>query len=132
MGEPVSGRALRLLRVTTLLSGLGAFSACAHDTTAPPPALTVLPRALSGNEQQVRDASNSFAFSLFQRESAAQPGQSVFLSPLSASYALAIATTGARGATLDSMTTTLGLNGMSIVAMDSSYQSLTTLLLIDV
>jgi serine protease inhibitor len=107
--------------------------ACHGDTStapsAPPVALTALPRALSISEQQIISGSNNFAFSLFRAvDSAAGPDSNVFISPLSASMALGMTAAGAAGTTLDAMQTVLGYPNLPVSQMADSYHSLITLL----
>ena len=69
-----------------------------RDATGPlvfpartPSAVTQLPRALTSAESTVRDASNAFSFALWNKVNAAQSrNQRLFISPLSASFALGI------------------------------------------
>lgn len=119
----------RTRTVTLTAAAVLTLAACAHDATGPQPPLNQLPRSLTVNEVRVRDGSNRFAFGLLREESRTSVRQNTFLSPLSASYALGMATTGAANATLDSMRSVLGLDGLSIDDLGQSYQSLTTLLL---
>lgn len=108
----------------------GALAGCQSDAaTGPQPGLKQLPRELSANEQVVRDASNRFSLALLRAENGHSAGRNVFLSPLSASYALAMAATGAAGATLDSMRATLDLTGIPVQEIGTTYRSLTRLLL---
>lgn len=103
--------------------------ACHEGPTAPAPLLR-LPRALSADERQIVDGSNGFAWTLLTTAAtAAGPDSNVFLSPLSASMALGMATSGAAGATLDSMQHVLGFAGLPVTDMASAYHSLLDLLL---
>ena len=66
--------------------------------------LDSLPRALTLQEEEVRDASNAFAFDLLRTSVADDdPGTNVVVSPLSVSMALGMAANGAAGSTLDSI-----------------------------
>lgn len=93
------------------------------------PPLTQLPRQLSGAEQQIVQASNSFAFGLLREAASRDTASNVFLSPLSASMALGMAMNGARQETFEEMRTTLGFGAMSQAEINASYRSLTDLLL---
>jgi len=96
--------------------------------TAPRP-ITALPRALSAAETGLISADNRFAFSLFG-EIARQtsPDSNLFISPLSAAMALAMAYNGAAGATQAEMQQVLQLDGMTLDDVDQSYRSLIGLL----
>jgi serine protease inhibitor len=93
------------------------------------PMLESLPRALSVAERDVIGASNRFAFDILRETVRQQPEPNVFLSPLSASMALGMTMTGARGATLDGMRSALGFGGMELEAIQQSYRDLIDLLL---
>lgn len=110
---------------------LAALSACGQGSTEPgkPPAeLRALPRQLSASEQQLIDASNEFAFSLFRQLGNATPGKNVFVSPLSASLALGMTMNGAAGTTFDAMRTTLGFGTLGNGAINAGYHDLIALL----
>lgn len=94
----------------------------------PPTELHALPRNLSATEQQLIDASNSFSFALWSKVSAAQPNQNVFISPLSASYALGMALNGAANQSFDQMRTALQVEGVPQQDINAGYKSLTALL----
>lgn len=106
-------------------------SACAPSTEPAPEApapLTALPRALSVGEEKVRDASNKFTFSLFERLNDAQRGANVFVSPLSASMALGMTMNGADGATFNQMRDALGFGATSQAEINQGYKELIALL----
>jgi serpin B len=121
-------RPLRFLPLLLLLL----LPAC-KDTTGPdslPPLLTELPRPLSTAELSVIDASNAFAFDLLREVTGTLPTDSnAFLSPLSASMALAMALNGANGETFDSMQATLRLSGLTESEINQGYKDLIALLL---
>jgi serpin B len=112
-----------------LLAPLAALllAACAESSTAPRP-IESLPRELSAAEREVIAASNGFAFDLLRQVSREQPGENVFLSPLSASMALGMTMNGARGSTFDAMRSTLGFAGLEQPEINASYRSLLDLL----
>lgn len=88
-----------------------------------------LPRALTTAETQLVEADNRFAFKLFREVNARDdPEANVFISPLSVGMALGMAYNGAAGATRDAMQETLELGGMTLQAVNESYQSLIALL----
>lgn len=106
-----------------------ALAACSHITEPTAPSeLKALPRNLSATEQQLVNASNSFSFALWSKLSAAQPNQNVFISPLSASYALGMALNGAANQSFDQMRTALQVGGLSQQDINAGYKSLTGLL----
>lgn len=117
-------------------ASLWLLTACASacgDPTAPggaPEIIESLPRALTVTEREIIDASNTFAFDLL-REVHAREGASpnVFLSPLSASMALAMTMNGAAGETFDEMRATLGFAGLGQDEINRSYRDLTAMLL---
>src|SRR5438874_11514727 len=113
-----------------LAVALGALAAHCREApiTAPRP-ITSLPRALDAGESGLIGADNRFAFSLFA-EIARQtsPDSNLFISPLSAAMALAMAYNGAAGATQAEMQQVLQLDGMTLDDVDHSYRSLIGLL----
>ena len=100
----------------------------ASDTGGPPTALTALPRALTANEVQIRDAANDFSFRLMGTVSDAQTAANVFISPLSTSFALGMTMNGAGGTTLTEMQGALQLGNLTQPQMNAAYNSLLTLL----
>lgn len=115
-------------RLALLLLALGACTGSPTEPGTPPPALTALPRSLTSAEQSVIAASNRFSFALFGRVSSAQRDSNVFVSPLSASMSLGMATNGAAGQTYDEMRTTLQFGNASQGDIDAGYKSLIALL----
>jgi serine protease inhibitor len=87
-----------------------------------------LPRALSIEEHAVIHASNSFAFDILRETVRQQPADNVFLSPLSASFALGMTMNGARGTTQDGMRGVLGFGNMELAAVNEAYRALIDLL----
>jgi serpin B len=112
-----------------IVAGL-ACAACSTMTEPPgaPAALQALPRDLSSTEQQLIDASNSFSFALWSKVSGAQRDQNVFVSPLSASFALGMTLNGAANQTFDQMRTALQVDGLSQPDINAGYKSLIALL----
>jgi len=102
---------------------------CHEASLTAPRSITALPRALSAAETGLISADNRFAFSLFG-EIARQtsPDSNLFISPLSAAMALAMAYNGAAGATQAEMQQVLQLDGMTLDDVDQSYRSLIGLL----
>lgn len=99
------------------------------EMTGPPEPLTGLPRSLSSAEEAVISASNSFAFDLLRTVSADEPGQNVFLSPLSVSMSLGMAMNGAAGRTFDEMRDVLGFGDLSSAEVNTAYHDVIRLLL---
>src|SRR5256885_3535017 len=102
---------------------------CHEDSLTAPRPITALPRTLSAAETGLISADNRFAFSLFG-EIARQtsPDSNLFISPLSAAMALAMAYNGAGGATQAELQEVLQLDGMTLDDVDQSYRSLIGLL----
>src|SRR5690606_39368924 len=73
--------------------------------------------------------SNAFPFGFLKEVEQREEDPNVFVSPLSASMALAMTTDGARGVTQDEMRTTLGFGEMTLEEINASYASLMDLLL---
>lgn len=97
------------------------------DPQAPPKQLTALPRVLTADEQRVSLAANQFALTLFTRVSELQPGENVFVSPLSVSFALGMTMNGASGTTLDEMRSTLGFGSAELAQINGGYKGLMAL-----
>jgi serine protease inhibitor len=93
-----------------------------------PAAIAQLPRPLGAAETTVRDASNAFSFALWQQVNATEPDTNVFLSPLSASFALGMTMNGAANTTYTQMLSALQFGNASLASIDSGYQSLIALL----
>jgi serine protease inhibitor len=115
--------------------GLMAITAC-HDATAPLAASTIpagaalvqLPRALTTQESALRDAANAFSFALWSKVNAAQPDTNVFISPLSASFALGMTMNGTATITYDQIHSALQFGTMSLAGINGGYHSLIALL----
>jgi serine protease inhibitor len=105
---------------TPLIASLVLIGACGEGPSAPfavteaPDSITELPRALTSAEALVLERSNRFAFGLLREVARAhEPGENVFLSPLSASMALGMTMNGAAGETHGEMRDMLGFEGMT-------------------
>lgn len=121
------------VRLLGLLGALAVSGCAGHDPSAPTPttrgdALTALPRDLTVAERAVLGASNAYSFALWQTINAAQPDTNVFVSPLSASFALGMTMNGAVGPTYDEMWSSLQFGDASLAAIDGGYKSLIALL----
>lgn len=118
-------------RAALALVALLAASACSSTTepNTPSDLLTRLPRDLTPAEQQIIGAANGFSFALWHRIATVQHDSNVFISPLSASFALGMTLNGAAGQTFDEMRTALQIQGMSQADVNAGYKSLIALLL---
>jgi serpin B len=90
--------------------------------------ITRLPRELSGAEQELVTQSNAFARNLLRRLLEANPDSTVFVSPLSASMALAMTMNGAAGETRRQIEGVLGSAGLSPRDINAAYRDLIALL----
>ena len=120
-------------RTFVAVAALVAAAACRTSPTEGSPStqpaeLTALPRALTASEVKVRDASNAFAFALWGKVSGAQRDTNVFISPLSASFALGMTLNGAAGQTADQMRTALQFGTATLPEINAGYKSLVALL----
>ena len=125
---------LRRIAVLLTLSGVVACGGSTSDPAAPggdgnkEAARTALPRALTNAERDVLSAANAFSFGLWKTINQAQRDSNVFVSPLSASFALGLTMNGAAGQTYDEMRSALRFGNASLAAIDSGYKSLIELL----
>src|SRR5262245_38970352 len=127
---------LELRRIAVLLT-LSGIVACGGSTSDPAAlggdgnkeaARTALPRALTNSERDVLSAANAFSFGLWKTINQAQRDSNVFVSPLSASFALGLTMNGAAGQTYDEMRSALRFGNASLAAIDSGYKSLVEVL----
>jgi serpin B len=87
------------------------------------------PRQLTPGEMQLVESYNDFGIELFKAIiEVAEPGENVFISPLSVSMALGMTLNGAAGETEEAMKQTLAFSGMTMTEIDECYQSLIALL----
>lgn len=114
----------------SLLSIAVILGACADPSGpgGPPPAITSLPRQLTGVEAEMVSAANTFGFNLLREVNASFADSNVFMSPLSASMALGMTMNGAEGTTFEEMRATLGFGLRSYAELNGAYQSLIALL----
>jgi serpin B len=115
------------------LAAVTALAACGGGTSDPGApasgaARTSLPRELTVAERGVLGASNAFSFGLWKTINQGQRDSNVFVSPLSASFALGMTMNGATGQTYDEMRSALRHGTLSLAAIDSGYKSLIALL----
>lgn len=125
---PTGVAARSALMALALVAAACASTPTESSSQKPPTALTALPRPLTASEVRVRDAANDFAFALWGRVAAAQRDSNVFLSPLSASFALGMTMNGAAGSTHDQMRSALQFGGASQAEINAGYKSLIALL----
>lgn len=94
-----------------------------------PDSLKVLPRTLSDDEQRTIAANNRFAFDLFRSINTRFADTNVFISPLSASFALGMTLNGAEGETFEGMTQALRILESDRSRINAAYRDLIELLL---
>jgi serine protease inhibitor len=121
-----------LARVSAVLLLILTGVAC-RDLNSPlapgaPERVAQLSRSLTGPEVAVRDAANTFSFALWDTVNAAQAGTNVFISPLSASFALGMTMNGADSVTYDQMHAALQFGNASLGDVNGGYHSLVALL----
>jgi serpin B len=80
---------------------------------------------LSGVETRIARSNDNFALNLFRQVASNEEAANLMISPLSASYALAMTTNGAAGTTLDEMKAVLGFEEYSLEEMNAFYKKLT-------
>jgi serine protease inhibitor len=112
----------------SILFAVAALCTACTEATAPGAPIAALPRDLTQSESKVIAASNDFAFDLFRTGNVSQHNANVFMSPLSASMALSMATNGANGATYDAMHSSLRLTGATQDEVNGGFKSLIALL----
>jgi serine protease inhibitor len=123
---------MRARQYTPALLAL-ALAACSGsgptDNDKPAPKeITALPRVLSADEQTVITASNAFGFDLLRAVNQTRADKNVFISPLSATMALGMTMNGTAGSTFDEMRSTLRFGTTPLDRINTSYNSLITLL----
>ncbi len=122
---------MKLLGVISIVAPFALGSLACSSGTAPaqaPAPLTSLPRALTTAEQKLIGGSNMFAFDLMRQINSAQHNDNVFVSPLSASMALGMASNGAAGTTYDAFHNTLRFGDANRQEVNEGYKSLISLL----
>jgi serpin B len=137
MKSPHAGKWMRFFRSTLIsaslvaaasLAGCGGSSMEPSPSSQRPSALVALPRQLTPAEQGVLAAANTYSFALWNAINPAARDSNVFVSPLSASFALGMTMNGANGQTYDEMRSALQFGGASLATIDSGYKSLIALL----
>ncbi len=84
---------------------------------------------LTKAQKEIVGKGNKFALNLYKELTLIDKDKNVFISPLSATLALAAITTGASGETLNEMKSALGFEGLSLDEMNGFYKKLTPSLL---
>ena len=97
----------RLLILVCAMSSLVSYRTAAQAAEANSDKLLVL----NGDDKLCIDKANELAFTLLKKQSAQEPFKSFTFSPLSVSYALAMASNGAGGATLKEIEALVGPSG---------------------
>ncbi len=104
---------------------------CSNDTLyemEPQQSVKELPRELTGSEKLLISSDNSFGIKLFKEIVNAEGDRNIFISPLSAYFALGMTFNGAGGETLKEMRNTLEYGSMPSGEINMSYKSLIELL----
>ena len=108
-------------------------AACADSPLGPrgaaPDSLKALPRVLSEGEQRAIASSNRFAFDLFRSVNTRFVDTNLFISPLSASFALGMTLNGADGETYEGMVQALRILDNDQGRINAAYRDLIDLLL---
>jgi serpin B len=86
------------------------------------------PLELSTVQQSMANVNTTFSLNLFKEVAAEKPTENLFLSPISASYALNMTLNGATGNTLTEMRNVLGLDNYTQNEVNDFYRKLTTYL----
>lgn len=104
--------------VIAMLAMLVALCGCREAETAPPDNPT------TAEARAMADANTRFGFNLFEKLRGEQPEQNVFVSPLSASTALAMTANGAVGETRQEMLAALQWQGMDLAYVNAGLKEL--------
>ncbi len=116
----------------SLLIILGAllFLQCSGSTEPDPkPNPEPTPIDITQVEKEILQSSNLFGFKLFKSiADETGPGENIFISPLSASFALGMVWDGAAGETKDAMAQTLEMSNLTDEQANQAYQSLMSVL----
>jgi serpin B len=126
--SPCSGRSFFFVSLLAAAACAGSTAPDAAQIPAPSPALATLPRSLTSAERGIIDAANGFSFALWGELTKASRDSNVFVSPLSASFALGMTMNGAANSTLAQMQSTLGFGPTPLADIDAGYKSLIALL----
>ena len=124
---PCGGRTAVVLALLTIIAS-GCSEPIGPGADSSPSTIHELPRPLSGPEVAAISANNEFGFDLMREVASADPSADVFLSPLSASMALAMTMNGAAGGTFDAIRGSLRFGAVSEPEINSAYRGLLDLL----
>lgn len=121
------------LEILSLLCVFLAFTQCTDRSLSPTEqayeATTDTREHLFGDESllmsgELAALDNEFGFRLLREIAADQPDENIFISPLSISMALGMTVNGAAGSTREAMLQTLGLDGHSMMTVNTCYRNL--------
>ncbi|MDR0890985.1 MAG: serpin family protein, partial [Mediterranea sp.] len=107
---------------------LAACDQGAEDNNPNRKATPYAPLELTSVQQSMADVNTTFSLNLFKEVAAEKPTENLFLSPISASYALNMTANGAAGNTLTEMKNVLGLDSYTQNEVNDFYRKLTTYL----
>jgi serine protease inhibitor len=96
------------------------MGSCKKEKTT---AAEVKPIQLTEKQQQLVASSNSFGFDFFRKvNEVSTSGKNIMVSPLSISMAFGMVRNGAAGTTLEAISNTLGMAGMTDAEINESYK----------
>jgi serine protease inhibitor len=85
-------------------------------------------RELNVFEKKIVQSDNNFGFKIFNRINQAEKDKSIFISPASISFTLAMTLNGANGGTKDEMQSVLEMQGLTNAQINENFNSLMNLL----
>ena len=114
-----------IMALALLIAGCGSMSDAQSDSHRPDTGK----RSGSGiqlteQEKPLIDATNRFAFGLYEQLTASGEDRNVFVSPLSIAIALSMTNNGANGDTREAISRTLQQRELSVVEVNRSYQAI--------
>lgn len=110
-----------------ILSVCSGLFSCSDSVLIPPEQPD--PPEITAAQKQIIEASNVFAFNLFQEVLSSKTDINILISPLSVSYALGMTFNGANGQTETDMAATLGYANLTDEDVNYSYKNLTEALI---
>lgn len=115
--------------VVILIAALLMLQCSKSTDPAPRPTPEPTPIDIGQVEREILQSSNLFGFKLFKNViDDTPPGENVFISPLSASFALGMVWEGAAAETKDAMAQTLEMSNLTDEQANQAYQSLMSIL----
>lgn len=125
---------MRQLALLMLIGAIGLLCLQCTKSTEPditsPPAQHRTPADLTAVEKEIIESSNRFGFNLFREVANGEdPDSNIFISPLSASFALGMVYNGVALETRDEMAAVLGFTGLTELEVNESYRDLTDILI---